>query len=189
MKTKMIGILLLGVVCGLTACAEQPEEKKGSEKVEKVIVAGGCFWGVEAILQDVDGVIETTVGYTGGHTKNPTYKEVCHKQTGHAEAVEVVFDPAKISYEKLLDVFWRLHDPTTLNRQGPDVGSQYRSAVFYLNDEQKLAAEKVKQEAQKDWDKPIVTEITKATIFYPAEDYHQNYFKKNGGHGCHFLRD
>ena len=159
--------------------------------MEKAVFAAGCFWGVESIFQQVDGVVDTTVGYTGGKTKNPTYKEVCRKETSHAEAIEIVYDPAKVSYEKLLAYFWRLHDPTTLNRQGPDAGSQYRSAIFYYTPEQKAAAERVKAEAQKKWTEPIVTEIVAGGTFYPAEEYHQNYFKKRGGHhtGCHYLRD
>ncbi len=160
-------------------------------KMQKAVFAGGCFWGVEAIFQELDGVIDTTVGYTGGKTENPTYKEVCYTDTGHAEAIEIIYDPAKVSYEELLTYFWRLHDPTTVNRQGPDVGSQYRSAVFYYTPEQKAAAEKGKVEAQKKWKRPIVTEITEGGTFYPAEDYHQDYFKNRGGHhtGCHYLRD
>ena len=159
--------------------------------MEKAVFAAGCFWGVESIFQQVDGVVDTSVGYTGGKTGSPTYKEVCRKDTGHAEAIEIVYDPAKVSYEELLDYFWRLHDPTTVNRQGPDVGSQYRSAVFYYTPGQKAAAEKGKVEAQKKWKKPIVTEITAGGTFYPAEEYHQSYFKKRGGHhaGCHYLRD
>ena len=158
--------------------------------MEKAVFAAGCFWGVESIYQQIDGVIDTTVGYVGGRTDNPTYKEICYKDTGHAEAVEIVYDPTKVSYETLLDIFWRAHDPTTLNRQGPDVGSQYRSAVFYSTPEQKAAAEKVKASAQKKWKKPIVTEITPIIIFYPAEDYHQDYFAKKGiKKSCHFLRD
>ena len=158
-------------------------------KMDKAVFAGGCFWGVEALFEDLDGVQEATSGYIGGHTDNPTYKDICYKDTGHAEAVEVVYDPAQVSYDDLCLYFWRLHDPTTMNRQGPDRGSQYRSAIFYLNDEQKQIAENVKPEAQKKWKKPIVTEIVAAPKFYPAEDYHQNYFKKHGAHGCHYLRD
>ena len=158
-------------------------------KMEKAIVAGGCFWGVEGLFQELNGVVDTTVGYTGGHTENPTYRDICSHGTGHAEAVEVVFDPDKVSYEEILAYFWRLHDPTTLNRQGPDIGDQYRSAIFYLSPEQKASAEKVQVEAQKNWKKPIVTEITEAGVFYPAEEYHQDYFKKHGRHGCHYLRD
>jgi len=165
-------------------------DKMEDAKMEKAIVAGGCFWGVEALFQELDGVVDTTVGYTGGHTENPTYRDICSHGTGHAEGVEVVFDPDKVTYEEILAYFWRLHDPTTMNRQGPDRGDQYRSAIFYLSPEQKAAAEKVQPEAQKDWKKPIVTEIVPATIFYPAEDYHQDYSKKHGGgHGCHYLRD
>lgn len=168
-----------------------PSGAKEAATMEKAVFAGGCFWGVEALFQELDGVVGTTVGYTGGKTENPTYKEVCTKNTGHAEAIEIAYDPAKVSYEALLAYFWRLHDPTTVNRQGPDVGSQYRSAVFYYSPEQKAAAEKVKAEAQKKWAKPIVTEIVPGGVFYPAEPYHQDYFKKQGGHhtGCHYLRD
>jgi peptide-methionine (S)-S-oxide reductase len=179
-------IVAVALVMVFTAGAEEKEEA-----MDKAVFAGGCFWGVEAIFQELDGVIDTTVGYTGGRTENPTYKQICYTDTGHAEAIEIVYDPGKISYEELLAYFWRLHDPTTVNRQGPDRGSQYRSAIFYYSPEQKKAAEKVKVEAQKKWDKPIVTEITKGNVFYPAEDYHQDYFKKQGGHhtGCHYLRD
>ena len=170
------------------AMAVSGAEKEGA-KMEKAVFAGGCFWGVEALFQELEGVLDTTVGYTGGHTENPTYREICRHGTGHAEAVEVVYDPARVSYEELCLYFWRLHDPTTMNRQGPDVGDQYRSAIFYLNSLQKETAEKVKPEAQKKWKRPIVTEITAAATFYPAEEYHQDYFRKNGGHGCHYLRD
>lgn len=180
-------IMLTALAGAMTAMAA--EKSEGSTKMEKAVFAGGCFWGVEALFQELDGVVDTTVGYTGGHTANPTYRAVCGHGTGHAEAVEVVFDPAKVSYGELLKYFWRLHDPTTVNRQGPDRGDQYRSAIFYLTAEQKTAAEKGKLEAQKNWKNPIVTEIVPATIFYRAEDYHQDYFKKNGGHGCHYLRD
>ena len=134
-----------------------------------------------------EGVLETEVGYTGGHTENPTYESVCGDGTGHAEAVRVVFDPDKISYEELVRIFFKLHDPTTMNRQGPDVGSQYRSAIFYKTEEQKEVAEKVKKELdeKKVYQGKIVTEITKATEFYKAEEYHQKYFQKNGGGVCH----
>jgi len=182
--------VLVAVALAASVWAEKQETKK-EDKMEKAVFAAGCFWGVEAIFRDLDGVVDTTVGYTGGKTENPTYKEVCYKDTGHAEAIEITYDPAKISYEELLAYFWRLHDPTTVNRQGPDIGTQYRSAVFYYSDGQKQAAEKVKDEAQKKWKKPIVTEITEGGKFYPAEGYHQDYFEKKGGHhtGCHFLRD
>lgn len=179
-------VFIAAVVTASLAWAEKKEDG-----MEKAVFAAGCFWGVEAIFQEIDGVVTTTVGYTGGQTENPTYQEICGKQTGHAEAIEIVYDPSKVSYEELLALFWRLHDPTTLNRQGPDIGSQYRSAVFYYTPEQKAAAEKVKAEAQKKWKQPIVTEITAGGVFYPAEDYHQDYFRKRGGHhtGCHYLRD
>ena len=158
--------------------------------MEKAIFAGGCFWGVEALFEELDGVVEATSGYIGGHTENPTYRDICSHRTGHAEAVEVVYDASKVSYEDLCRYFWRLHDPTTINQQGPDKGDQYRSAIFYLTPEQKEIAERVKPEAQKKWKRPIVTEITAATTFYRAEEYHQDYFKKHPGHlGCHYLRD
>ncbi len=163
--------------------------EKKEEAMDKAVFAGGCFWGVEALFEELDGVESAVSGYIGGRTENPTYKDICYKDTGHAEAVEVTYDPAKVTYEDLCFYFWRLHDPTTLNRQGPDRGSQYRSAIFYLNDEQKVIAEKVKPEAQKKWKGPIVTQIVPASTFYRAEEYHQDYFKKHGPHGCHYLRD
>ncbi len=154
--------------------------------------SGGCFWGVEEIIRKLPGVLETTVGYTGGIAQNPTYEQVKKGNTGHAEAVQVIFDPQKIRYEELLKYFFRLHDPTTLNQQGNDIGSQYRSAIFYQNEEQKRAALKVKEEVQKSgkWKGRIVTEIVPAGEFYKAEDYHQKYLQKNpGGYTCHTLRD
>jgi peptide methionine sulfoxide reductase msrA/msrB len=159
---------------------------------ETAILAGGCFWGMEEIIRKIPGVIKTTVGYSGGKTAAPTYEEVCTGDTGHAESIEVVFDPARLSYETLLDYFFRMHDPTTLNRQHNDVGTQYRSAIFYESDEQRQTAEHVKRR----WDKsgkfhrPITTEITAAGSFYPAEEYHQKYLVKHpGGYTCHVLRD
>lgn len=147
-------------------------------KLERATFAAGCFWGVEKIFYETPGVIETKVGYTGGkeECKNPSYEEVCTDTTGHAEAVELLYDPRKITYEKLLDIFWKIHDPTTPNQQGPDIGSQYRSAIFYHNKEQKEKAEKSKQAMQKKLKKKIVTEIAPAKAFYPAESYHQKYF-------------
>lgn len=159
---------------------------------ETAILAGGCFWGMEEILRQIPGVIKTTVGYSGGKTPNPTYEAVCTGTTGHAEAIEVVFDPAKLSYEKLLDYFFRMHDPTTLNRQHNDVGTQYRSAIFYTSDAQKATAEQVKVRWDKSgkFNRPITTEIAAASKFYSAEDYHQKYLVKNpGGYTCHVLRD
>ena len=148
----------------------------------KATFGAGCFWHVEDLLAKTKGVKSTQVGYTGGQLPNPTYEEVCTDKTGHAEAVEVEYDPNEISYEELLDVFWNNHNPTTLNRQGPDVGIQYRSAIFYHNDEQKEIAEKSKQNIDKSgkFENPIVTEIVPAPSFYKAEEYHQKYFKKCG---------
>jgi peptide-methionine (S)-S-oxide reductase len=153
----------------------------------KATFAAGCFWGVEDAFRGVDGVISTTVGYTGGTTKSPTYKEVCTGRTGHAEAVEVEFDPGKISYLELLAIFWKSHDPTTPNRQGPDVGTQYRSAIFYHDPQQEEEARSSKAELEKKgvFKRPIVTEITPASEFYRAEDYHQQYFEKQGVKSCH----
>ena len=146
----------------------------------KATFAAGCFWHVEAAFQNVVGVIATHVGYTGGTTKNPTYKEVCSDTTQHAEAVEIEFEPKKISYKRLLDVFWKCHDPTQQNRQGPDVGTQYRSAIFYYSAEQKNQAEESKKALQKTIKTKIATEIVKATEFYLPEEYHQKYFQKHG---------
>jgi len=161
-------------------------------KTEVATLAGGCFWGMEEILRKIPGVLDTKVGYTGGTMANPTYKLICTGITGHAEAVEITFDSAKISYEEMLGYFFRMHDPTTLNQQHNDRGTQYRSAIFYHSDEQKQTAERVKARVDKSgkWKKPIVTEITKATQFYVGEDYHQKYLVKNpGGYNCHVLRD
>jgi len=148
-------------------------------KTETAIFAAGCFWGVEAEFRKVKGVTNATSGYTGGHTKNPTYEDVCSGQTGHAESVLVEFDPKKVSYEELLSVFWKLHDPTQVNMQFPDIGNEYRSVIFYLTEEQKKAAEKSKAKEQKKYKKPIATEITKASEFWKAEEYHQRYLEKN----------
>ena len=159
---------------------------------EVATLAGGCFWGMEDILRKIPGVVSTRVGYTGGTTSNPVYEDVHGGTTGHAEAVEVTFDPSKISYEEILGYFFRMHDPTTLNRQGNDVGTSYRSAIFYHSDAQRQTAEAVKAKVDKSgkWKKPIVTEIVAAGEFWPAEDYHQKYLQKNpGGYTCHYLRD
>lgn len=154
--------------------------------MEKATFGAGCFWHVEETFRQLKGVLSTTVGYTGGTVKNPTYEEVCTDKTGHAEAVEIVYDPQKISYEELLSVFWDIHDPTTKNRQGPDVGTQYRSAIFYHTQEQKTAAEVSKKNLEHSgkYKKKIVTEITEATAFYPAEEYHQQYLRKHGLAAC-----
>lgn len=154
--------------------------------MEKATFAAGCFWHVEEAFRHIKGVLSTTVGYTGGTTKNPTYEDVCTDTTGHAEVVEVTFDPNKVSYEELLTVFWDVHDPTTKNRQGPDIGNQYRSAIFYHTKEQKKQAEQSKKNLEKTgkYKKKIVTEITQATTFYPAEEYHQQYLQKHGLAAC-----
>ncbi len=153
-------------------------------KTEVASLGAGCFWCVEAVFQDLKGVYKVESGYMGGHVKNPTYREVCNGTTGHAEIAQVHFDPEVISYETILEVFWATHDPTTLNRQGNDVGPQYRSAIFYHSDKQREAAEKSKREvAPKLWSDPIVTEITEASTYYVAEDYHQNYFNENPNAG------
>jgi peptide-methionine (S)-S-oxide reductase len=155
-------------------------------KTEKATFGAGCFWGVEAAFRQVPGVVSTAVGYAGGTLKDPTYEDVCTDQTGHAEVVEVEYDPAKVSYGELLNVFWSNHDPTTPNRQGPDVGRQYRSAIFYHTPEQAAAARLSKEELQRAgrYSRPVVTEITPASEFYRAEDYHQQYLEKRGLATC-----
>jgi len=154
--------------------------------MEKATFAAGCFWGVEAAFRQIEGVSATAVGYSGGHLPNPTYKDVCSGKTGHAEVVEIEFDPDKVGYEDLLKVFWENHDPTTLNRQGPDVGEQYRSAIFFHTPQQQAAAaaSKEKLQASGKFRRPIVTEITPASAFYRAEDYHQQYLEKRGLAHC-----
>ncbi|HEY8999358.1 MAG TPA: peptide-methionine (S)-S-oxide reductase MsrA [Candidatus Saccharimonadales bacterium] len=154
-------------------------------KTAQALLAAGCFWGVQFYLDQVPGVTKTTCGYTGGHTKNPTYDDVCTHLTGHAESVLVEFDEDKISYETLLKQFFRMHNPTELNRQGPDVGDQYRSAIFYFDDEQKAAAEKAKHDAQTKYKQPVVTQIAKAGPFYEAEAYHQKFAERTGIGMCH----
>jgi peptide-methionine (S)-S-oxide reductase len=153
-------------------------------KTEQATFAAGCFWGVEGELRQIPGVITTVVGYTGGRTEHPSYEEVCSHTTGHAEAVRVEFDPAQVSYDELLDAFWQLHDPTQLNRQGPDVGDQYRSAIFFHSPEHEAKAKASKEAAQKRFERPIVTEITPALEFWPAEEYHQQYLQKRGLASC-----
>ncbi len=175
------------------ACHAQPVQTNSPEKTMSITPArpaatqttetadfgGGCFWCMEAVFERLPGVISVTSGYAGGTTENPTYEQVCSETTGHAEVTEIAFDPAKISYAKLLEVFWQAHDPTTLNRQGADEGTSYRSIILYRDEKQKLLAEKSKLEAQNNFRNPIVTEIVPLKKFYPAEDYHQKYFDNN----------
>lgn len=156
------------------------------------IVAGGCFWGVEELIRQVPGILDTEVGYTGGTTENPIYDTVKTGRTGHAEAVRIVYDPARISYAQILELFFRLHDPTTLNRQGNDLGTQYRSAIFFRTQEERLTAERVKKEVDTSgrYTRPVVTEITPLKQFYSAEAFHQDYLQKNpGGYNCHYWRE
>jgi peptide-methionine (S)-S-oxide reductase len=155
--------------------------------MEKATFGAGCFWGVEATFRQIPGVTSTAVGYMGGTLKNPTYKDVCTDRTGHAEVVEVTYDPARVSYETLLKVFWENHDPTQLNRQGPDVGTQYRTVIFFHSPEQKAAAEASKDERQRSgvYQRPVVTQIVPATEFWRAEEYHQQYLEKRGLSTCH----
>lgn len=167
---------------------------EGEEKNREVaILAGGCFWGMEDILRDIDGVLETEVGYAGGRLPSPSYEDVKKGNTGHAESVRIVFDRTKISFEELLEKwFFRMHDPTTENQQGNDMGTQYRSAIFFTSEEQKSISERVirKVNASGQWKSPIVTEVSAATEFTPAESYHQDYLEKNpGGYTCHYLRE
>ena len=173
-------IYLLLAAGALSAFAQaQPAQSMNTNKLETATLGGGCFWCMEAVYERLPGVISVTSGFAGGHTENPTYQQVCTGDTGHAEVTQIVFDPAKISYAKLLDVFWQAHDPTTLNRQGADEGTQYRSIILYHGEAQKLAAEKSKAEAQNNFRHPLVTEIVPFTKFYKAEDYHQEYYDDN----------
>ena len=179
MKQTLILLLALGT---LALRADEPAKTKimtSTNKTELATLGGGCFWCLEAAFELLPGVKAVTSGYSGGSVVNPTYKQVCGGDTGHAEAVQIEYDPATISYEKLLETFWEIHDPTTLNRQGNDIGTQYRSVIFYHNDAQKLAAEKSKAEAGKKLTRPIVTEIVSVPKFYVAETYHQDYFRNN----------
>jgi peptide-methionine (S)-S-oxide reductase len=171
-----LGFLLLGTVAGL---AQTKTMSSSTNQLEIATLGGGCFWCTEAVYQMLPGVKSVTSGYAGGTKVNPTYKEVCSGETGHAEVIQIQYDPKLLSYDKLLQTFWDVHDPTTLNRQGADTGTQYRSIILYSNEAQKTAAEKSKAEAQKRFREPIVTEIVPLTKFYPAEDYHQDYYRTN----------
>jgi peptide-methionine (S)-S-oxide reductase len=176
--------LLLACLAGIGSIrAEEMNDTKSSSHVETAVFGGGCFWCLDAQFKLVNGVKSVVSGYAGGTTKNPTYEQVCAENTGHAEVIQVEFDPAVVTYADLLRKFFHAHDPTTLNRQGPDVGTSYRSIILYRDANQKAVAEAVKSEAQKDWPDPIVTEIVPLQAFYRAEDYHQDYFAKNPTQG------
>jgi peptide-methionine (S)-S-oxide reductase len=176
--------LLLACLAGIGSIrAEEMNDTKSSSHVETAVFGGGCFWCLDAQFKLVNGVKSVVSGYAGGTTKNPTYEQVCTETTGHAEVIQVEFDPAVVTYADLLRKFFHAHDPTTLNRQGPDVGTSYRSIILYRDANQKAVAEAVKNEAQKDWPDPIVTEIVPLQAFYRAEDYHQDYFAKNPTQG------
>ena len=181
MKSIVMLLAALGLVDATLAAAE--EKKPMESHTEFAVFGGGCFWCMEAVFDHVPGVKAVVNGYAGGHTKHPTYQEVCTDTTGHAEVVRIEYDPGAVSYEHLLDVFWDSHDPTTLNRQGADEGTQYRSIILYANEAQKAAAEKSKAAAQARYAGAIVTEIVPLQEFFPAEDYHQHYFVKNPNAG------
>jgi len=181
---KFVSALFFSVLIVQLSNSRQNNSKKNTMNTSTTDTATfgtGCFWCTEAIYKELDGVISVMPGYAGGQTENPTYKEVCSGETGHAECTQIVYDPSKISYDDLLEVFWQVHDPTTLNRQGADVGTQYRSVIFYHNDEQKRLAEKYKTELDRSgaYDKPIVTQIAPLEKFYPAENYHKDYYEYN----------
>lgn len=199
MRRRWIGfaVLLLALAVVTAACTavscgrEQPLPERSplvmekNENLQTATFAGGCFWCTEAVFQELQGVEKVTSGYIGGHEPNPTYESVCAGQTGHAEAIQILYSPELVSFESLLEVFFKTHDPTTLNRQGNDIGTQYRSAIFYHTPEQKTAAEEIIGElnAAEVFSQPIVTEVTAATIWYPAEDYHQDYYSQNPNQG------
>jgi peptide-methionine (S)-S-oxide reductase len=189
------------LLTAFTSCAQKENQNKvmsnemnismpAGMKTDTATFGTGCFWCTEAIFQGLDGVMKVTSGYSGGHVDNPTYKQVCEGNTGHAEVIQIVYDPSKITYDELLEAFWQSHDPTTLNRQGNDIGPQYRSVIFYHNDEQREKAEKYKSELDKSkaFDKPIVTEISPFSRFYVAENYHQDYYDNNGSQPyCYYV--
>jgi peptide-methionine (S)-S-oxide reductase len=190
MKTQILCIAVASItvcMCDQNLATPTPNPEKGATKMETATFAAGCFWGVEATFRQIKGVKATAVGYSGGSLDKPTYEDVCTDRTGHAEAVQVEYDPAQVTYEELLDVFWKNHDPTTPNRQGPDVGTQYRSVIFYHSPEQKASAIASKEKLAKSgkYKKPIVTEIVPDATFWRAEDYHQQYLEKRGLSTCH----
>jgi peptide-methionine (S)-S-oxide reductase len=189
-------LTLLLPACGQAPSSPQKNKKNMSStplpaNTDTATFANGCFWCTEAIFEELDGVISAVSGYTGGTTQNPTYKEVCSGTTGHAECIQITYDPGRISFDELLEVFWKTHDPTTLNRQGNDVGTQYRSGIFYHNEEQRAKAEQYKLALDRSgaWKDPIVTEISPFSVFYSAEDYHQQYMELNGNSNpyCQFV--
>ncbi len=190
-------LTVLGLATTLFSCAQPKNNAKikdmntpSAMNIDTATFGTGCFLCTEAIFQQVEGVSKVTSGYSGGQTENPDYKEVCTGTTGHAECLNIIYDPAKVSFDELLEIFWQVHDPTTMNRQGNDVGTQYRSVIFYHNDEQKIKAEKYKAELDKSgaWDNPIVTTLEPFAKFYPAENYHQNYYNDNKEQGyCQFV--
>jgi peptide-methionine (S)-S-oxide reductase len=187
-KTRFLFLLALtlAAIAPLANSAEKVKTESASDKptaTERITFGGGCFWCIEAVFQRLKGVKSVASGYAGGKVENPTYKQVCTGETGHAEVVQLEFNPAEVTFDTLLKVFWAAHDPTTLNRQGADAGTQYRSVIFYENEAQKAAAEKSKAAAQPEFKDPIVTEISPMPKFYKAEDYHQNYFNENSNAG------
>ncbi len=182
-KGPMTTLRLLILLTLMTTFASAADASAKNEKTESLVLGGGCFWCTEAAYELMPGVKAVVSGYSGGQTKNPTYKDICNGDTGHAEVIRIDYDPAITSLDKLLDFFWVIHDPTTLNRQGPDEGTQYRSVIYYANETQKAAAEKSKAAAQEKWGGKIVTEIAPLEKFYTAEDYHQDYFRNNPNQG------
>ncbi len=190
MKEQWIGTVICVLACtvgcngrdGMADSAEKAgsgQERAKSQQVEIATLGAGCFWCTEAVFVLLPGVLSVKPGYAGGSVPNPTYKQVCQGNTGHAEVAQITFDPTRLTFAKLLDTFWKMHDPTTLNRQGADVGTQYRSAIFHHSAEQKTVAEESRKKAAAKFDDPIVTEITEAPTFYPAEDYHHDYYNRN----------
>ena len=178
-KNRIVSILAAFCLFLIMTSPIAQSDSPSRPATEMATLGGGCFWCVEAVFERIPGIRAVVSGYAGGKTSNPTYREVCEGSTGHAEVVQIEFEPARISYEDLLSLFWQAHDPTTLNRQGADVGTQYRSIILYHNDDQKQAAERSRQAATSALGKPVVTEIVPLQKFYPAEDYHQDYFRKN----------
>lgn len=196
MRACSLLLCLLLVGCGAEPGARsdsptspQPLANVMTNQREKATFGAGCFWGVEHIYRQIPGVIEAYSGYAGGATERPTYRDICTGTTGHAEVVEVTFDPSKVTYARLAEVFFKMHDPTTLNRQGPDVGTQYRSVIFYHNESQRLEAERAKAAAQPRFRSPIVTTVEPAPVFWMAEAYHQRYIERTGHPSCHVLSE